>query len=101
MPLFRLSSASRPKGLIRRRDAWRHDGFEMLGPILVDAREISVRDTAQALAQLIRYADRVEPGVLMHDRLDGVDMVHDQVGRHPREIGCVFDNPAEALGDGT
>ena len=44
--------------------------------------------------------DGVELGALAHDRLDGVDMMRDQVGRHLVEIGRVLDDPAEAVGGG-
>ena len=40
----------------------------------------------------------VELGVLTHDRLNGVDVMGDQIRRHLVEIRRVFDDAAQALG---
>src|SRR3974390_3245250 len=42
----------------------------------------------------------VELCALAHGRLDRVDVVGDQVGRHFGELGRVLDDPAETLGGG-
>jgi len=72
----------------------------VLGAVAVDVGEVFVGDAAQLPAQLARHADVVELGALAHDRLDGVDMMGDQVGRHLFEIGRVLDDPAETFGGG-
>ena len=72
----------------------------MLGAVAVDVHQIFVGDAAQPAAQLACHLGAVEPGVIVHDRLDGVDVMHDQFGRHLVEIGRVLDDPAQALGGG-
>src|SRR4029077_19574918 len=72
----------------------------MFGPVTIDACEILVSDAAQAPAELACHADRVELGALSHDGLDGVDMVRNQLGRHPGKVGGVLDDPAKAFGGG-
>ena len=61
---------------------------------------IFVGDAAQLPAQFAGRHGGVELGALAHDRLDGVDMMRDQVGRHLVEIGRMLDDPAQALGGG-
>ena len=70
----------------------------MFGPITVGVGEVLVGDAPQLLAQFVRNADGIELGIVVHDRLDGVDVMRDQVGRHRVEIGRVLDDPAQALG---
>ena len=72
----------------------------MLGPVAIDVSEIFVGDAAQLPAQFARHADGVELGALVHDGLNGVDVMRDQIGRHLGEIGRVLDDPAQALGGG-
>ena len=62
--------------------------------------EVFVGDAAQLPAQLAGHADGVELGALAHDRLDGIDVMRDQIGRHLVEIGRVLDDPAQAFGGG-
>ena len=57
-------------------------------------------DAAQPPAQFGSHADGVELGALAHDRLNGVDMMRDQLRRHLVEIGRVLDDPAQAFGGG-
>ena len=85
---------------IRRHDARGEDGFEVLGAVAVGVGEVLVGDAAQLPAQFAGHADGVELGALAHDRLNGVDVMRDQVGRHLVEIGRVLDDPAQALGGG-
>src|SRR5262249_14429589 len=42
----------------------------------------------------------VELGALTHDGLHGIDVMHDQLSRHFREIRRVLDDAAEAVGGG-
>jgi hypothetical protein len=70
----------------------------MLGAIAIDAGEEFIRDTAELPAQRIRHHGGVELGALAHDRLNGVDMMLDQVRRHLIEVGRVLDDAAEAFG---
>ncbi len=72
----------------------------MLGTVAIGVGEVFVGDAAQLPAQFAGHADGVELGALAHDRLNGVDMMRDQVGRHLVEIGRVLDDPAEAFGGG-
>src|SRR5664279_250532 len=72
----------------------------MLGTVAIGASEVFVRDAAQLPAQFVGHADGIELGALAHDRLNGVDMMRDQVGRHLVEFGRVLDDPAEAFGSG-
>ena len=82
------------------RDARRHDGFEMLGPVVVDAGEIFVRDAAQSAAQLARHADSIETGAFSHDRLDSVDVVRNQLGRHFGQVRSMLDDTAKTFRSG-
>ena len=70
----------------------------MLGAVAIDAGEEFIRDTAELPAQRIRHHGGVELGALAHDRLNGVDVMLDQVRRHLIEVGRVLDDAAEALG---
>ena len=72
----------------------------MLGPVAIGVSEVFVGDAAQLPAQFAGHADGVELGVLAHDRLNGIDVMRDQVGRHLVEIGRVLDDPAQAFGGG-
>jgi hypothetical protein len=85
---------------IRGHDARGEDGFEVLGTVAIGVGEEFVGEAAQLPAQFARGADGVELGALAHDRLDGVDVMDDQVGRDLVEIGRVFDDPAQAFGGG-
>src|ERR1035437_7131688 len=71
----------------------------MLGTVTIGASEVFVRDAAQLPAQFVGHADGVERGAFAHDRLNGVDMMRDQVGRHLVEIGRVLDDPARYPGE--
>ena len=70
----------------------------MLGAVAVDLDQEFVGDAAQLPAQLARHGDGVELGAFAHDRLNGVDVMGDQVGRHLVEVGRVFDDAAQAFG---
>jgi len=72
----------------------------VLGPVAIGVSEVFVGDAAQLPAQLARHGHGVELGVLVHDRLNGIDVMRDQVGRHRAEIGRVLDDPAQAFGGG-
>src|SRR5258708_24360931 len=72
----------------------------MFGTVAIGVGEVGVGDAAQLPAQFARHADGVEAGALAHDRLDGVDVMCDQVGRHLVKIGGVFDDPAQAFSGG-
>ena len=66
----------------------------MLGAVAVDVGEIVVGDLAQTAAELGRDADPVEPGVLVHDGENGVDVVREQLGRDLFQRGRVLDDAA-------
>src|SRR5258708_6397734 len=85
---------------LRRNDARREDGFEMLGAVAIGVGEEYVRDAAELLAQRARGYGGVELGALAHDRLNGVDVVRDQIRWHGVEIGGVLDDAAQAFGGG-
>ena len=70
----------------------------MLRTVAIGVSEIFVGEAAQLPAQFAGRAGAVEPGALAHDRLDGIDMMADQFGRHLVEIGRVLDDPAQAVG---
>ncbi len=72
----------------------------MFGAVAIGVSEVFVGDGAQLPAQFARRADGVGLGAFAHDRLNGVDVMRDQVGRHLVEIGRVLDDPAQALGGG-
>src|ERR1700738_1592127 len=86
---------------LRRNDARREHGFEMLGAVAIGVGEEYVRDAAELLAQCARGHGSVELGALPPDRLNGVDVVRDQIRWHGVEIRGVFDDAAQALGGGT
>src|ERR1700742_345153 len=69
----------------------------MFGAIVGDLDQIFVGDAAQLPAQRLRSADGIELGMLVDDRLDGVDVMGDQFGRHLLELGGVLDDPAQAV----
>ena len=62
----------------------------MFGTVAVDLEQELVGDAAQLPAQFARRDGGVELGALAHDRLDGVDVVLDQFGRHLLESGRVL-----------
>jgi len=70
----------------------------MFGAVAVDMHQIVVRDLPQAPAQFARHGRTVELGVVVHDRLDRVDVMADQFRRHFFEIGRVLDDAAQAVG---
>ena len=72
----------------------------MFGAVAVDLDQEFVRDAAQLLAQLARHRGGVELGAFAHDRLNGVDVVGDQLRRDLIEVGRVFDDAAQAFGGG-
>src|SRR4051794_32763641 len=73
----------------------------MFGAVAVDLDQEFVRDPAELVAQLARHRGGVELGAFAHDRLNGVDVVGDQLRRDLIEVGRVFDDAAEAFGGGT
>src|SRR5258705_8939681 len=83
-----------------RRDARCEDRFEVLRTVAVSVNKIFIRDAAQLSTEFAGHAHGVELGALAHDRLNGVDMMRDQIARHLVKIGRVLDDPAEALGGG-
>src|SRR3981189_932861 len=87
--------ASLPRG-----DARCEDRLEGLGTVAIGVSKIFIRDAAQLSTEFARHAHGVELGALAHDRLNSVDMMRDQIGRHLVKIGRVLDDPAEALGGG-
>src|SRR3982074_2159932 len=70
----------------------------MLEAVAIDVQKIFVGNAAQLSAQLAGRADGVELGPVPHDRLNGVDMMLDQLGGHLLEIRGVLDDPAQAVG---
>src|SRR5690349_12379020 len=90
VPAFAGTTAERYRGLFRRNDARRQDRFEMVGAVAVDLEQEFVRDPTELLAQLAGHCDGVELGAFAHDRLNGVDVVGDQLGRDLVEVGRVF-----------
>ena len=86
--------------LFHRRDAWREDGFEVLGTVMVDGGEIFVGDETQFAIELLRHGLGAEARMLAHDRLDRVDVIGDQLRRYAVEIRRMFDDAAEAFGAG-
>ena len=73
----------------------------MFWAIVIDGGEILVGDRAQPAAQFLLHTEFVDPGVLAHDRLNRLDVIVDQLGRHLGEIGRVFDDAAQAVGGGS
>src|SRR5437868_13445652 len=73
----------------------------MFGAIAVDLEQEFVRDPAELLAERGGHHGGVELGAFAHDRLNGVDVVGDQVRRDQIEVGRVFDVAAQAFGGGT
>src|SRR3954454_15007844 len=96
VPAFAGTTAERYRGLFRRDDARREDRFEMFGAVAVDLDQEFVRDSAELLAQLARHRGGVELGAFAHDRLNGADVVGDQLRRDQIEVGRVFDDAADA-----
>jgi hypothetical protein len=72
----------------------------VLGTVAIDAHQIFVRDLAQAPAQFASHCRGIELGMVAHDRLNGIDVMQDQFGRHLVEIGRVLDDPAQAFRGG-
>ena len=72
----------------------------MFGPVAVGLDQEFVRNAAQLLAQFARRRGGVELGAFAHDRLNGVDVMGDQLRGHLVEIGRVFDDAAQAFGGG-
>ena len=70
----------------------------MFGTVAIGVSEVFVGDAAQLPAQFAGRADGIQLGALADDGLNGVDVMGDQVGRHLVEIGCMLDDPAQALG---
>ena len=68
---------------------------------MIDGGEILVGDRAQPAAQLLLHTEFVDTGVLAHDRLNRLDVIVDQLGRHLGEIRRVFDDAAQAVGGGS
>src|SRR5260370_42641658 len=64
-----------------RGDARSEDRFEVLGTVAIGVSKIFIRDAAQLSTQFAGHADGVELGSLAHDRLNGVDMRRDPIGR--------------------
>ena len=73
----------------------------MFGAVAVDLDQEFVRDPAELVAQLARHRGGVELGAFAHDRLNGVDVVGDQLRRDQIEVGRVFDDAAQAFGGST
>src|SRR5882757_6526045 len=77
---------SRLRDSLARHDARRKNRLEVLGAVAVDGGEVFVGDAAQLVAQGRGHAGVVDPRVLAHDRLDGVDVMGDQLSRYPFQI---------------
>ncbi len=70
----------------------------MFGAVAVDLDQEFVRDPAQLRAERAGHRGGVELGAFAHDRLNGVDVVGDQLRRDQIEVGRVLDDAAEAFG---
>jgi hypothetical protein len=59
------------------------------------------RDAAQLRAERAGHHGGIELGAFAHDRLNGVDVVGDQLRRDPIEVGRVFDDATKTFGGDT